>query len=542
MKQISLFLIIIFFFSVESMFSQEESQMYRLYLKDKGNPPFSLTHPEDFLSQKSIERREHQHLPVDSTDLPLDTAYMQAITKTGAIIQTYSKWVKTVVVYLTDMDILPQLKNLPFVDSLACVWKGNIPVQINIKEEDTPLNPSFRDDIINSYGYGFTQIALNNGHLLHDAGFRGKGITIAVLDGGFINADKIDFFNQSQIKEIKNFSHETTDILREGADHGTQVLSCMLSDKLGEMTGTAPDADYCLFRTEMPDEEFPVEEDYWVAALEYADNIGVDIVTSSVGYSTFDDPSMNHTQEQLDGRTVPISRAANLAASRGILLFNSAGNEGTSSWGTLNFPSDAENIITVGSVNKDSIRSGFSSAGWVDGKRVKPDLMAMGSGTYVVNSSNTIVQLNGTSFSTPIMAGLAACLWEALPDLDSFAMLRLLRESADQFQYPDSLMGYGIANVYKAYNDQQTGIQSVTNLSEPVYISISSSGNRLYINLIDPEQYNRCRVDIYTTLGNKVLTVSSLSGSIDISSFPEGIYIIRLQIGDKQWVRKFVKS
>jgi len=542
MKQVSLFLTVVFIFSADLLLSQE-TQMVRLCLKDKGNPPFSLAHPEDFLSLKSIGRRQQQNLPVDSIDLPLDPAYMEAIRETGATIQTYSKWVRTVVVNVTDTTILSRLTSLPFIDTLYCVWKGNLPVKTNIKTDDIPLSPMLRDDIINSYGSGFTQIALNNGHLLHNAGFRGKGMSIAVLDGGFVNVDKIDYFNQNQIKEIKNFNHETTNMLREGSDHGTRVLSCMLSDKSGEMIGTAPEADYYLFRTEVSDEEFPVEEDYWVAALEYADSLGVDIVTSSLGYSTFDDPAMNHTQAQLDGQTVPISRAAGLAASRGIVLFNSAGNEGTSSWGKIIFPSDAENMITVGSINKDSIRSSFSSAGLTSDGRIKPDLMAMGSGDYVVESGNTIVQSNGTSFSAPIMAGLTACLWEALPDLDSFEMLHLLRETADHFQNPDSLVGYGIANVYKAYNDNQpTGFRPVTISSDPFYISISAIDNRLYINLVDKKQYDSCRVEVYTALGNRILTVSGLSGSIDISSMPKGIYIASLRIGDKQCVRKFVKN
>jgi len=542
MKSISLCVILIFFFSADSLFSQE-SQMYRLCLKDKGNTPFSLTHPEDFLSLKSIERRQRRNLPVDSFDLPLNPAYMEAIAETGATIQTYSKWVKTVVVDVTGMEILSRLKSLPFVDTLYCVWKGNLPVKTTIDADDFPLSSPFRDDIINSYGSGFTQIALNNGHLLHDAGFRGKGMSIAVLDGGFVNVDNIDFFNQDQIKEKKSFNHETTDMLREGSDHGTRVLSCMLSNKSGAMIGTAPEADYYLFRTEVVSEEFPVEEDYWIAALEYADSLGVDIVTSSLGYFTFDDSTMNHTQEQLDGQTVPISRAADLAASRGIVLLNSAGNEGADSWRKIIFPGDAENIITVGSIDNDSTRSYFSSVGLTADGRIKPDLMALGNQASVITSYNTIVKSNGTSFSTPVMAGLTACLWEALPDLNSFEILHLLRETADHFQNPDSLMGYGIANVYKAYiENQATGFQSATISPNPVYISISAFDNRLYINLIDNEQYNGCMVEIYTALGNRILTVFDLSGSIDISSLPKGIYIVSLRIGDKQCVRKFVKN
>jgi len=540
MKFLPLFIVFILFFSATFLEAQE-SRMYRLYLKDKGNTPFSLSEPDDFLSRKSIERRKRQCLQTDSFDLPLDPIYLEAIAQTGATIQTFSKWMKTVVVHLNDLDMLLLLEKLSFVDSLSCIWKGTLPEKKNSKD-DVSFYSDFRQNTINSYGTGFTQIALNNGYLLHEAGFRGKGISIAVLDGGFINADKIDYFDKDHLKEIKNFNHETNDMMRDGTDHGTRVLSCMLSDHSGELIGTAPEADYYLFRTEVMNEEFPVEEDYWIAGLEYADSLGVDIVTSSLGYTKFDDSEMNHSWEQLDGKTIPISRAANLAASRGMLLFNSAGNDGDKSWEKICFPADAENIITVGSVSKDSIRSSFSSWGYTADQRIKPDLMAMGSSVSVVESSGKIVQSNGTSFSTPIMAGLAACLWEALPDLDSFAMLRLLRETADRFQNPDSLTGYGIADVYKAYSQQKTGIQPIFISPDAVYISVNPFDNRLYINLLQMEQYNFCRVDIYTALGNRILMVSDLTDSIDISYLPKGIYIVSLRVGDKQWVRKFVKS
>jgi len=516
--------------------------MYRLQLKDKGNPLFSLTHPEDYLSSESVERRLRQNLPIDSFDIPLDPAYLEVVAETGATIRSTGKWLKTVVVSLNDtLTILPRLKNLSFVDSISCVWEGTLP-DASDASADTSLQTDFRQSTINSYGAGFAQIALENGHLLQNAGFRGKGMTIAVIDGGFANADKTDYFNPEHIKGIKNFNHETTDMLREGTDHGTKVLSCMLSDKSGEMTGTAPDADYYLFRTEVTDNEFPVEEDYWIAALEYADSLGVDIVTSSVGYSTFDDSTMNHTQAQLDGKSVLISRAAGLAASRGILLFNSAGNEGSNDWKKIIFPADAENIITVGSVTNDSIRSSFSSVGFTVDNRIKPDLMAQGTSISVVTSSDTIIQSNGTSFSTPIMAGLAACLWEACPDLNSFAMLKLLRESGNRFQNPDSLTGYGIADVYKAYIQQKTDIRPIIVSSDPIYISINPFDNRLYVNLTGSEQYGKCLLNIYTTLGNRILTIYGLSGPVDISPFPKGVYIVSLQIGDKRFVRKFIKS
>jgi len=518
----------------------QEAFMYRLMLKDKGNPPFSTEHPEMFLSDKSIQRRAKQGFVVDSTDLPIDPSYFQAIANTGVEIRTSSKWVKTIVVYIPDSSFIFPLKNLPFIDTVYCVWKGSLPNQTSLRKENEAVQNTLENNI-NSYGAGFTQISLNNGHLLHDAGFRGKGMTIAVIDGGFSNADLIDYFDFQKVKGIKNFNHEVDNPLRGGVDHGTKVLSCMLSDKSGEMIGTAPEAEYYLLRTEVDNEEYPVEEDYWVAALEYADSVGADIVTSSLGYAYFDDSSMDHTQNQLDGKSVPISAAAGLAASRGMLLFNSAGNEGNKAWEKIMFPGDAFNMLAIGAITGDSVRSYFSSVGYTADGRIKPDLMAMGTNAAVIGSAGQIVYSSGTSFSTPIMAGLSACLWQALPELTSFKMIQLLRETAGAFSHPDSLMGYGIADVYKAYTQGKTGLKPIRK-ENTVFFSIHPSENRLYLNFKYSPNESKLVLNIYSTVGIKVLSVSDFSSSIDISSLPKGIYIASLQMDNKSaTVQKFIK-
>ena len=538
MKQtISIFLFLCTFFPSHS----QEGFMYRLMLKDKGNPPFSTEQPEMFLSEKSIQRRTKQGFSVDSTDLPIDPSYFQAIANTGAEIRTSSKWVKTVVVYIPDSSLISPLKNLPFIDTLYCVWKGSLPNQASIRNKNYEAEQTRLEDDINSYGAGFTQISLNNGYLLHDAGFRGKGMTIAVIDGGFSNADSIDYFDFQKVKGIKSFNHEIDDPLREGVDHGTRVLSCMLSDKPGEMIGTAPEAEYYLLRSEVDNEEYPVEEDYWVAALEYADSVGADIVTSSLGYGYFDDSSMDQTQDQLDGKSVPISVAAGLAASRGILLFNSAGNEANNAWRKIMFPGDAFNMLTIGAITGDSVRSYFSSVGYTADGRVKPDLMAMGTNTAVVGGDGQVVHSSGTSFSTPIIAGLSACLWQALPELTSFEMIQALQETADAFSHPDSLMGYGIANVYKAYAQNKTGLKPIGKENTGSF-SIFPDGNRLYLNFNYSPGEAKPVLNIYSVVGIKVLSVSDFSSSIDISSLPKGIYIAALQMDNKSaTVRKFIK-
>jgi subtilisin family serine protease len=529
----------LFLFCVCSVQAQE-TYMYRLILKDKGNPPFSLNHPEVFLSQKSIDRRVRQGLTVDSIDMPFDPVYFEAIQNTGATIRTYSKWVKTVVVHLPDIQIVSELEKLSFVDSLYCVWKGVLPETVSLGvEAGNEESVIFRSENEENYGAGFDQISMNNGHLLHNAGFYGRGISIAVIDGGFLNVDVIDYFDQNKIIEVKNFNHEIDDPLRTGAvDHGTRVLSCMLSGKPGAMLGTAPQANYYLFRSEVSPEEFPVEEDYWIAALEYADSLGIDIATTSLGYATFDDSAMNHTHSQLDGKTVPMSQAASLAASRGMLLFQSAGNEGNKSWGKIMIPADADQVITVGSVTPDSARATFSSVGLTADDRIKPDLMAMGSNVNVVTDEGRVIVSNGTSFSTPILAGLGACLWEAFPNLTALEMIKLFRESGNRFQHPDASYGYGIADVYKAYTNIKTGIgKPVEEAKQP---AMNVYENRLYLNM-NGDKYAKCVLNIYSVMGIRRLSVSGFSGSVDVSSFSKGVYIAHLRIGDKRYVQKIVK-
>lgn len=539
MRYIATLLLSLFIFTPSYSYYPQETYMYRLYLKDKGNPPFSIDNPEEFLSWKSIERRMKQGYTINESDLPIDPGYLDAISRTGAKIQTYSKWVNTVVVRLTNKTILSRLESLEFMDSLECVWTGTYP------RSSRALKVEFSNDFqnslndINQFGRGFSQIAIHNGHLLHDSGFRGKNISIAVMDGGFFNADQIDFFDQDRIIEVKNFSHTDEDPLRNNASHGTKVLSCMLANKPGEFIGTAPLADYYIFQTEIVGSEYPVEEDYWIAALEYADSIGVDIITTSLGYNLFDDSEMDHDISELDGKTIPASRAAGMAASKGLLVFHAAGNEGNNSWEKIMAPADAENILTIGSITADSVRSAFSSVGFTADGRIKPDLMSMGTGTTLVNEYGALISSNGTSYATPVLAGLGACLWEALPELTNTEIMDLLIKAGSNYQNPDSLIGYGIPDVYEAYNQIRTGIDPLFQDSE--YLTVSSIGNYLYVNS-GTESYNISVMTIYSGLGALILRVNNFDNSIDISRLPKGVYVAYIQLDNRRIVRKFIKT
>lgn len=431
-----------------------ECYKFRVYLKDKGESAYRAEHPENFLSKEAVERKQRDGSVIDATDFPLSESYLDTIVAKGGEIVTQSKWFNTVVVNTKDSSMLVDgLKNLSFVDSVKWVWKGSGETLRLVKEdtsrfytEDTPLE--------SVYGYAEKQIRLHNGQRLHKAGFRGEGMRVAVIDAGFINVNRMACFDSLQLKGSRNFVFPNESVYGWD-DHGTKVLSCLAANLPGVMVGTAPAAEYWLLKSEDSRSEFPVEEDYWVAAVEFADSVGVDVISSSLGYFTFDDESLEYDKGALNGHTALISRGAVMAAKKGILLFSSAGNEGNGKWEKITFPADAPSIVTVGAVTARKTRSDFSSKGFTSDFRVKPDVVALGTGCCVVDTLGCIRYANGTSFATPILAGLAVCLWQALPQLSNNEMIRLLQHAADRYKQPDAELGYGIPDVYKAYKNRR---------------------------------------------------------------------------------------
>ena len=300
------------------------------------------------------------------------------------------------------------------------------------------------------YGYALEQIKLLNGLKLHRAGFRGQGMRVAVIDAGFLNVDRISMFDSLHLLGTYNVVSPQQSVFAED-EHGTKVLSCLAANAPGWMVGTAPEASYWLIKSEDSRSEYPIEEDYYVAALEFADSVGVAVITSSLGYFAFDVDSMSYTQADLDGCTAFISRAAHRAVEKGLLLFSSAGNEGNGTWEKITFPADTEGVLTVGSVTSQKERSRFSSKGLTADGRIKPDLVALGSGSCVVIGSGEISYGSGTSFATPILAGMGICLWQALPQLTPQELIDLLRQSGSQAERPDAELGYGLPDCYKTY-------------------------------------------------------------------------------------------
>lgn len=436
----------------------EEMYRFRVYLKDKGMSDFSVDKPGDYLSEKAIARRLKRNIAVTESDLPIAPNYIDSLTVAGATPVVQSRWLATVVMESTDSLIAEKLTSLSIVDSVKWVWKGKVSGGANGASDITIESRNQKDELLEEpYGYAYDQIKMLNGIKLHEKGYRGKGMSVAVIDAGFQNVDEIGAFKSLDIQGTRNFvtSDESVYV---GDDHGTKVLSCMAANTSGLMIGTAPEASYWLIKSEDSRSEFPVEEDYWAAAVEFADSVGVDVISSSLGYFSYDVEGLGYCQAALDGNTALISRMARLASEKGILLFCSAGNEGNGSWEKITFPSDASGILTVGSITSDKKKSVFSSIGFTSDFRVKPDMVALGTGSCVIDPSGNIRYANGTSFATPILAGLGVCLWQALPWLDNYEIIDLLRESSSQYKRPDAELGYGIPDVYKAYKKEHSHV------------------------------------------------------------------------------------
>ena len=425
----------------------EHSYKIRLTLKDKGKSNYSISNPSEFLSPKSIARRINQNCKIDETDLPISQDYIKTIEQTGGTIVAKSKWLKTVTVHIKDHSLLDDYKRLSFVESATVVWKSSKQESFsrsrNIQNSNSHPNYNSSDSLY--YGSAWPNIKLNNGQVLHQQGYKGEGIDIAVIDAGFANINTNPSLNNINIKGAKSFIYENNNPF-DTDSHGVWVLSCMATNKPNFFVGTAPEANYWLFRTEDTSSEFPVEQDYWLTAIEYADSAGVDIVNTSLYYTHMDLPPYQYNWQDMDGKTKLASKGANMAAKKGILIVCCAGND--RSW--IGTPGDSPSVLTVGSVNSNGIIDYFTSFGLTVDGRIKPDIVALGGYASVIDVTGDIDFRTGTSYASPIICGLAACLWQAYPKKTNFELIDIIKKSSDRYNNPELPYGYGIPDMQKA--------------------------------------------------------------------------------------------
>lgn len=429
--------------------AQVKTYKYRIGLRDKAETTYTLSNPSAYLSERALERRMKQGVSVDSTDLPVCRSYVDALAGKGARPISESKWNNTVVVQVSDTSIIDRIALLPFVRTIRKVWTSpdSIPAR-NADRKKEVTNKVKKGD--NYYGDAWRQIAVHQGDSLHAAGFRGKGMQIAVIDAGFYNADEISVFKGMDLLGTRDFVNPRSDIYAENY-HGMKVLSCLAANRPHVLVGTAPEAAYWLLRSEDDDTEQLVEEDYWAEALEFADSVGVDVVNTSLGYYEFDDKAMNYRYRDLDGHCSLMSHSASLAADKGLVVVCSAGNSGRGAWKKITPPADAEHVITVGAVNRELVNADFSSVGNTIDGRVKPDVMAVGVYAAVAGTDGTVSYANGTSFASPILCGLVACFWQACSWLTARQVVEAVQNAGDRKEYPDNIFGYGIPDIWKAY-------------------------------------------------------------------------------------------
>ena len=560
MKRLSL---ILFVFGLTiSLFGQNPSPTcYRVYLSDKNNSPYSINNPSAYLSQRAIDKRTRFNIPVTEQDLPVNPQYKQQILALDSQMQplAVSKWMNTFTVYCPDSTIVSQIENLPFVDSILAVAAYQLhemPIVQAIPDNQTPIvhnitTPS-KDTL--DYGYGFNQIALHNGHLLHAEGFRGEGMLIAVIDGGFRGIESYSYFqelvNSGRYLGKYILLPNLVDTLSYGGiecGHGTDVTSAMALNSPGEVIGTAPDASYVFIVSEFQGTEQLIEEDFWANGAEIADSIGADILNSSLGYYNFRDfPQANFTYAELDGQHSIASRCATILGEKGVVVCVSAGNWGGPPWYYVGHPADAFDIISVGATS-DSLHVGFSSIGPTSDGRVKPDVVAEGYYVFLYGPAPPdypydywIYETGGTSMSCPIIAGLSACLWQAMPQYSSTEIMQIIRESSHLYNNPNPEYGYGIPDFYKAYTSH-VGINDYKPLQLSVYPNPVT--DKLYLTNPDGDLQT---ISIFNAAGQLVLQHAVTGDAlieINVTSLPKGFYVGTATLeGNHKATFKFVKK
>ena len=462
MKKIILFLFIILVVGEADSYAQFTRYIVRL--KDKGTNPYSLSNPLQYLTQRSIDRRTRYNITIDSTDLPITPRYIDSIRMAGAVtILNSSKWLNQVAIQTADAAALAKINGFPFVISsgpiAALTQPNDVPAnkKLDAPLTDLPSNPTPSIITADYYNYGqsYGQVHLHNGEFLHNRGFRGQGMQMAVLDAGFYHYLSLPTFdsirNNNQVLGTWDFVAGNASV-DEDHTHGMNCLSTIAANMPGVFMGTAPKTSFYLYRTEDVATEYPIEEQNWIAGMERADSLGVDITSTSLGYFNFDNAVFNYTYANMDGNTTMSARGGDLAAKKGMLLVLAAGNEGNGAWHYIITPSDADSVMAVGAVSTAGAVGSFSSYGPSSDGQIKPAVAAVGVGAVIANPSNGQPTFgSGTSFACPNMAGLTTCLWQAFPEINNMGIINVMQQSATKATAPDNRVGYGIPDMKKAF-------------------------------------------------------------------------------------------
>ena len=546
------FLIIIFSLVWEVSSSQTSPDKYWIKFTDKNNSPYSLNSPSDYLSSRAIQRRTNQGIPMMENDLPVNSDYIDSLESLGLQILTKSKWLNSVTVYTDSLDLIYEALNFSFVETFQKVLTLKTMDNSDFLIKNENLLSSNQNNNLLNYGYSASQIQILNCHILHNEGFKGEGIHIAILDAGFFSVDTLPAFDSLWVNNRILGVHDFVDFdgsVFEDHSHGMKVLSCLAANMPGELYGTAPEASYWLLRSENGQTEYLIEEDNWVAAAEFADSAGVDILNTSLGYTTFDDATQNHSYSDMDGNTTRITIGSDIAASKGMLVVNSAGNSGNDPWHYIGAPADGDSVLAIGAVDSNGDYAPFSSTGPTYDGRIKPNVAAMGYDVAISSTNGTATFGSGTSFASPILAGAAACLWQAHPQMTCMEIFNIIQESGNQYFNPDSLLGYGIPDFAAAHlilhNIEYTRFKEEAFFRAVPNPFINSF--RLEMYSVDSQSVN---VEIYNIQGSLIQSKyfdvyypSFQSETFEnLGYLTPGIYIVRITTSRNQYNVKLIKS
>lgn len=462
-------------FLLAGSFHAHGQHVFWVTFSGKGSS-FSISQPQQFLSGKAIARRQKFAIPVTENDLPVNATFITTLEQKGYVVLSKSKWQNGVAIKAASKKDIDTLKQFSFVKQVQYIGdhkpiRIGHPQKLNMNELLAALDsgsktthPMQTDS--NAYGKTWNQVSMLNTQRLHQQGFDGRNVLVAVLDAGFNNVNRLPVFkkmvDENRIVTTRDFVQQDTSVY-EDDDHGMAVLSCMAGNIKGSFVGTAPQASYALLRSEYAITEMPIEEIFWAEAIEFADSMGADIVNSSLGYNEFDDSHFNYTPKNLNGKYSIISKAAALAVAKGMVVVVSAGNEGDEDWRFISVPADVKEVITVGGVTPEGNFLAFSSIGPTADKRIKPDVVSQGDNVWVASGRGIVYQGDGTSYSCPLLTGSIACLMQAHPYKKPSEIMDALHLSGSKYNAPDKYLGYGVPDMELAHqilsNDSFTSIR-----------------------------------------------------------------------------------
>lgn len=541
--------------------SAQTPMKYWVQFTDKGHNPYTLSNPSAYLTPRAIQRRLNQNIAIDSLDLPCTPMYVAGVAATGVTVHAQSRWLNGVVIITSDTNQLNACAALPYVSSTSFVGLRTAnpePADIAFKNETcSPVDLSAErsgdvESTMLSYGQAYDQANQIGAVCLHNAGYMGEGMVIAIIDAGFNSVDVHPMYDSlrtnGQILGTWDFVAGDTSVYEDNV-HGAMVLSCIGGNIPGTHVGTAPHAHFWLLRSEEAATEYIIEEYLWSCAAEYADSVGADLINSSLGYTEFDDPSLNHTYADMNGDIAPCTRAADYAAAKGIVVVNSAGNSGQSSWYYIGAPADADSILSVGAVDVNGNIASFSSHGPTFDGRVKPDACARGVNASIVDLNATVMTGNGTSFASPVLCGAVCCLWQAHPTLTNMQIVNTVRQAGSQYATPDSAYGYGIPDLCAA-----NLLLSGSTFVPDDYDTILGVGQNPFSSALSFTFYSavdqNVTVRLYDAQG-KLITEEEMfaaGGALNyytinqLEAVASGVYVLSVSTSNQVYTQKVVKS